>query len=422
MREDALAVLQAQESEDLRDTYSAHVAEAATAITVLHSVAPLVCPIGYFTKCYVDYVQRHRVVRLGDALYSLTRRLWLGTAEACLLQHVSREPSVTHLLQCYLTARREDIGPIVAATPIAAGAVDMRRVAPSADAAAQDPVDTVSRMVLPPAGSTPDAAEAARLALQHCVPEALLRVVRRLCFLPGDAQEPVIVVASGRGVHLIDAVLNTFVDLGVMEPRLVRVLQVGEGCTLQPSDCQILAACMDDGIPVVMRTAVGVPHALACDLRLRLFVVHVKASRAKGCVERDAWMGQGVARAVWEGAVALPRLAKGAFLQHWSLRPTAPSSATDGSVEDVALLSEMMHTGEGGLRLEAGASALYGAVCDAYARYRRVRGYFKSTSSTAGLTLDAMNQAAEAAGGAWTARLLFDPDDRSRVVNLAIVG
>ena len=188
--------------------------------------------------------------------------------------------------------------------------------------------------------------------------------------------------------------------------------------TLSPADIEGLEACIRTGVPVVIRTTTGVPAALALHARLRLHVMHVR----KGALDRHL-QGQGFAavtrgswvahhgRRLWDAVVACPRLgAQPLPTPRW--RPAAPAvlhgpgtkgppGRGDPDPEDVALLSEMLHTGQEGVQLCQGATAPVKDVAVAYAAYRQRRGYFRAAAAPGGITAEAITAAACVVSDLW---------------------
>jgi len=425
------------------DPFASSVARVAEAVEVLHTLGPTVCPVQYFVRRFQEFVAAEAVVELSTHhLLSIARREVLGSRAECLLRHVATAEGVTPLLACYLNARREDVATIVDSVGIPAGVIDLDRRAPDAAAAARDTPSAVSRMVCPGyMGSH------SPLSAPLCVPEDLLPCIRRLALLDSDRRPPLILVASGRDGHPLDFVLETFVDLAVV-PGAVRVLNLMEeeapsgstaaaaaaaaACSpagtaaappsstamLSPADIEGLEACIRSGVPVVIRTSGGVPTALALHARLRLHVMHVRKGvldrhlqdQGFAPVTRVSW-GAHHGRRLWDAVAACPGLgAQPLPTPPW--RPAAPAvlhgpgtkgppGRGDPDPEDVALLSEMLHTGQEGVQLCQGATALVKDVAAAYAAYRRRRGYFRAAAAPGGITAEAITAAACVVSDLW---------------------
>ena len=424
------------------DPFAAALARVSEALTVLHTLSPVVCPVKYFTHRFQVFVAAERVVELSSKqLLSLARRCVLGTRSECLVNYVAGMADVSPLLAFYFHARREDVAAVVAAVGIPEGVIQVTRIAPDLMSATEDPPSDISRMVRPQY-CTPGA------VFPLCVPPSLVPCVRRLALLDvSTCGTPLILVASGCGLHPFDLVLETFVDLGVV-PGAVRAFnllppagEAGWGSMAQPSatpcpagqgtssavgpgvpdltvaDLMDIEACIQRGVPVLVRSGSGVPWPLAHHPRLRLHVVHVRgATLAQHVLEkggppltRGSWV-EGYARRLWDAVVAHAPL-ENVPLQTPQWRPVAPglfqdviahtSPRSDPDTEDVALLSEMLHTGREGVQLCHGASAAMADICAVYAAYRRERGYFQASGALGGITPSTLATAACIVNDMW---------------------
>lgn len=431
---DACAVRSVAEQCTL-DPFAGMVVRVADALHTLHTLGAAVCPVNYFVQRFQVFIAAENVVELRTKqLLSLARRCVLGTRAECLVNYVATSQEVTPMLRCYLHARREDVPVIVGAVGIPEGVIALDRIAPDLETACRDATGDISRMVCP---QYHEGWSQCSTAL--CVPPSLVPCVRRLALLDSAVcRTPLVLVASGAGLHALDLVLETFVDLAVV-PGAVRAInlcgpedgggnaggnggggnaggpspgnagswggpprQPSQPQDLSPADLMDIDGCIQRGVPVYIRSVSGVPPALAHHPRLRLHVVHVRASAlahhvaAEGGppLSRASWATQ-YARRLWDAVVDSPPL-DNVPLQAAGWRPAAPSvlhdstsrasARTDPDTEDVALLSEMLHTGREGLQLCQGAVAPMEEVAHLYAAYRRRRGYFHSSCAAGGIS------------------------------------
>lgn len=395
------------------DPFAERVAAVAGALHILQTLGPSVCPVTYFVQRFQEFVAAERVVQLpcGQLLSLRTRKL-LGSRAECLVHHVATAEDVTPMLACYLHVRREDVGSIVSAVRIQVGTVTLTRIAPTLADAYDDQPYNISRMVVPPP-ATATATAAATVSLPPlCVPDSLLPCVRRFCLLPEDGcKPPLIIVASGAGCHVFDFVFESFVDLGAVVGGACLFTLPTEGSDLSQDNLRSIEACIQTGVPVMVRTRAGTPPSLATHPRLRLHVVYVRSlplaqalhNVGAPALTRTTWHTT-YARPLWEAVVA------GACLSPHPLQTLAWRPAAHPDLpEDVALLSEMLHTGEEGVTLAQGATAHMWDILKAYSKYRHRRGYFRDTANPGGLTLDILAAAANAVGDLWADAVCADP-------------
>jgi hypothetical protein len=445
------------------DPFASSVARVAEAVQVLHTLGPTVCPVQYFVRRFQEFVAAEAVVELtSHHLLSIARREVLGSRAECLLRHVATAGDVTPLLACYLNARREDVATIVDAVGIPLGVIDLGRLAPDAAAAARDTPAAVSRMVCPAYMGTHSAHSAPLCVPEDLLPcirrLALLDSDRRpplilvasgrechpLDFMLETFVDLAVVPGAVRVLNLMDtggvggsntgsgcssgsgaAAAGTGTAAAASSaPSSASSFSSTSRCppaaaaTLAPPDIEELEACIRSGVPVVIRTTTGVPAALALHARLRLHVMHVRKAdldrhlqgQGFAAVTRGSWAAHH-GRRLWDAVVACPRLgAQPLPTPRW--RPAAPAvlhgpgtkgppGRGDPDPEDVALLSEMLHSGQEGVQLCQGATAPVKDVAVAYAAYRQRRGYFRPAAAPGGITAEAITAAAGIVSDLW---------------------
>lgn len=368
------------------DVFATSMADVVDALQTLQRRAPTSSPVVLMTDLVQGFLVDQRVVVLpNDQLFSVKSRTMLGTRLQCTLQ-VAKAQDAYPLLKGYLDERPDEAGRVAAACDAPEGKVAVESVAASLATAAADAVDAISRAVLLPRCPTD----------RPMYDDAFLALLQRFCcFGKHGATAPCIVVASGTapGRHVFDFVMDTFVGLGAIAGA-VAYMSVEDDLT--PAQLADVWGCVQSGVPVVVRTAVGVPHALATHLQLRLEVAHVRGAAA--AMTSDVWYS-GFGREVWDAVMELPHNSDA--LWHCPQFRPAPN-ALSAAQQDVALLSEMLQSAH------MAVSMTLKDVCDAYVGYRARRGYYGKAASASGITVDVVAAAAAAVNTDWASVMVAE--------------
>jgi hypothetical protein len=410
--------------------YCATVLNISQALLALNTYGNLVCPRKLLAQCAQHSIAELHILQFVDhryltpansgahVLYSASRRAELGTRQGFLESIVNDAARTPVMVRMFFQDHTNELSRVADDLNLLTGTVGP----PCVGDQASEPFAAVSGMpVIPcaviPAWDDADADADADAGALQCLPERfpvnVLPIVRRLCDGPDAAGPPLILVASGgpRGEHLLDFVLDNFLKLNIIGGKILYWDDFGasggasnnDTNTMKPDQEAKLVSAILHHVPVLLRTAAGVPHFLTHNPHLRLMVAHVPLIPA-------AWLPNTIL--LWAALQSVPPPTTASMFADPRWRPVPPGA--DTLDEDVGLLAEMLHAGKGlsvhlvpgddfgdtagdgdGDGSSARPSATLAAIGAVYAAYRRTRGYFRSSATEGGVTI-AMLQAAAA--------------------------